>query len=145
MAVLLGGRAAERLVFGKVSTGAADDLAKVSDIARSYVAQYGMVGELGEVAYDRQHSQFLQGGQPSGWLERSYSEETAREIDCAVRETVARAMKRATSTLEGSRNLLEQGAKALLARETLSVTDLQDLVSSTPTKTPLREDAVAAQ
>jgi len=146
MAVLLGGRAAERLVFGKVSTGAADDLAKVSDIARSYVAQYGMVGELGEVAYDRQHSQFLlQGGQPTGSLERSYSEETAREIDCAVRETVARAMKRATSTLEGSRNLLEQGAKALLARETLSVTDLQDLVSSTPTKTPLREDAVAAQ
>jgi cell division protease FtsH len=144
MAVLLGGRAAERLVFGKVSTGAADDLAKVSDIARSYVAQYGMVGELGEVAYDRQHSQFLQGGQPSGWLERSYSEETAREIDCAVRETVTRAMKRATSTLEGSRNLLEQGAKALLARETLSVTDLQDLVSSTPTKTPLREDAVTA-
>ena len=54
-------------------------------------------------------------------------------------------MKRPTSTLESGRNLLEQGAKALLARETLSVTDLQDLVSSTPTKTPLREDAVAAQ
>jgi hypothetical protein len=54
-------------------------------------------------------------------------------------------MKRATSTLESGRNLLEQGAKALLARETLSVTDLQDLVSSTPSKTPLREDAVAAQ
>jgi cell division protease FtsH len=77
-----------------------------------------MVGELGEVAYDRQHSQFLQGAQPTGWLERSYSEETAREIDCAVRETVARAMKRATSTLEGNRGLLEQGAKALLAKET---------------------------
>jgi ATP-dependent Zn protease len=52
MAVLLGGRAAEQLVFGKVSTGAADDLAKVYDIARSYDAQYGMVGEMGEVAYD---------------------------------------------------------------------------------------------
>jgi len=144
MAVLLGGRAAERLVFGKVSTGAADDLAKVSEIARSYVAQYGMVGELGEVAYDRQHSQFLQGAPPTGWLERSYSEETAREIDCAVRETVARAMKRATSALEGRRDLLEQGAKALLAKETLSVTDLQDLVSPSPAKTPLRKDAAAA-
>ena len=144
MAVLLGGRAAERLIFGKVSTGAADDLAKVSDIARSYVAQYGMVGELGEVAYDRQHSQFLQGAQPTGWRERSYSEETAREIDCAVRETVACAMERATSTLEGHRGLLEQGAKALLARETLSVTDLQDLVSSSTAKMSLREDAATA-
>jgi len=144
MAVLLGGRAAERLVFGKVSTGAADDLAKVSDIARSYVAQYGMVGELGEVAYDRQHSPFLQGGQPTGWLERSYSEEAAREIDCAVRKTVARAMKRATSALEGSRDLLDKGAKTLLAKETLSVADLQDLVSSGTVKTPFREDAAAA-
>jgi ATP-dependent Zn protease len=54
-------------------------------------------------------------------------------------------MKRATSTLEGSRDLLDQGAKALLANETLSVTDLQDLVSSSPVKTPLPEDAIAAQ
>ena len=146
MAVLLGGRSAERLVFGKVSTGAADDLAKVSDIARSYVAQYGMVGEMGDVAYDRQHSHFLPGGQPLGWLERSYSEETAREIDCAVRKTVARAMKRATSALEGRRDLLDKGAKALLAKETLSVTDLQDLVSLTPAKTPLHHEyAPAAQ
>src|SRR5271168_2639225 len=119
MAVLLGRRAAERLVF-----------AKVSDIARSYVAQYGMVAELGELAYDRQHSQFLQGAQPTGWLERSYAEETAREIDCAVRETVARAMKRATSALEGSRDLLKQGAKASLAQETLSMADLQKLIGS---------------
>jgi cell division protease FtsH len=67
MAVLLGGRAAERLVFGKVSTGAANDLAKVSDIARSYVAQYGMVGELGEVAYDRSTRNFCKAGsRPAG-------------------------------------------------------------------------------
>jgi hypothetical protein len=54
-------------------------------------------------------------------------------------------MKRATSALEGSRDPLEQGAKALLARETLSVADLQDLISSSATKTPLREDAIVAQ
>ena len=139
MAVLLGGRAAERLMFGKVSTGAADDLAKVSDIARSIVTQYGMVPELGDVAYDRHPSQFLQDTPSPTWLERSYAEETAREIDCAVREIVARAGKRATEVLERHRNLLESGAKALLEKETLTVTELQELISR-----PARKLAVVA-
>ena len=65
MVVLLGGRAAERFIFRDVSTGAADDLAKVSDIARSVAARFGMVSELGEVAYDRPHGNFLNGGQQS--------------------------------------------------------------------------------
>jgi cell division protease FtsH len=133
MAVLLGGRAAERLVFGKVSTGAADDLAKVSDIARSIVTQYGMVPSLGDVAYDRHPPQFLQGsGQAPSWLERSYSEETAHEIDCAVRNIVARAGKRAAEVLESHRDLLDRGAKVLLEKETLSVTELQELMSARP-------------
>jgi len=128
IAVLLGGRAAERLVFGKVSTGAADDLAKASEIARSAAAQYGMVPALGDVAYDRQHGQFLAGGQPPGWFDRSYAEETAREIDCAVREIIAQAAARATAELECRRDLLERGAKALLDKETLSLADLQALI-----------------
>ncbi|HTT80134.1 MAG TPA: ATP-dependent zinc metalloprotease FtsH [Stellaceae bacterium] len=132
MAVLLGGRAAERLVFGKVSTGAADDLAKVSDIARSIVTQYGMVPSLGDVAYDRHPSQFLQGAAAPTWLERSYAEETAREIDCAVRDVVARAGRRAAEVLETRRDLLDRGAKALLGKETLTVSELQELVSQPP-------------
>ena len=144
MAVLLGGRAAERLVFGKVSTGAADDLAKASDIARSIVTQYGMVSSLGDVSYDRQPAQFLQGSgaQAPTWLERSYSEETAREIDCAVRDIVARAGSCAAEVLESHRDLLERGAKALLDKETLSVTELQALVSvpSAPAKLMLVAD-----
>ncbi len=130
MAVLLAGRAAERLVFGKVSTGAADDLAKAADIARSAAAQYGMVPSLGDVAYDRQHAQFLQGIETPGWFERTYSEQTAREIDCAVREIVARAAKRAAALLGGRRDLLERGARALLEKETLSVPDLQALMAA---------------
>jgi len=137
MAVLLGGRAAERLVFGKVSTGAADDLAKVSDIARSIVTQYGMVPALGDVAYDRHPSQFLDGAQSPTWLERSYAEETAREIDCAVREIVARALKHATDVLETRRDLLDRGARALLDKETLSVGELQELISQPPPKKAL--------
>jgi cell division protease FtsH len=129
MAVLLAGRAAERLVFGKVSTGAADDLAKASDMARSAAAQYGMVPALGDVAYDRQHAQFLPGTQAPGWLDRSYSEETAREIDCAVREIVSRAAQRATAELQRRRDALDRGARVLLDKETLSVADLQQLLA----------------
>ena len=131
MAVLLGGRAAERLVFGKVSTGAADDLAKASDLARSTATQFGMVPSLGEVAYDRQHSLMLQGAQqPPGWFERTYAEETAREIDCAVREIVARASDRASAELKLRRDILERGARQLLEKETLSGADLQELLAS---------------
>ena len=131
MAVLLGGRAAERLVFGKVSTGAADDLAKASDIARCAAAQYGMVPALGDVAYDRVHQQFLPGAQAPGWFDRSYAEETAREIDCAVRDMVAGAVDRAFSELRSRRDLLERGAKMLLEKETLSGADLQALLAPT--------------
>ncbi|HVC50631.1 MAG TPA: ATP-dependent zinc metalloprotease FtsH [Stellaceae bacterium] len=130
MVVLLAGRAAERLVFGRVSTGAADDLAKASDIARSAATQYGMVSSLGEVSYDRQHSPFLGNGQAPNWIERNYAEETAREIDCAVREMIARASERATRELEAHRDILDRGARALLETETLLGADLQALLAA---------------
>src|ERR1035437_9248431 len=84
MAVLLGGRAAETLVFGEISTGAADDLARVTDIARAMVLRYGMSDALGSVAYDRDRSPFLQPNLPVP-QERSYSEDTAHAVDAAVR------------------------------------------------------------
>jgi cell division protease FtsH len=139
MAVLLAGRAAERLIFGKVSTGAADDLAKASDMARSAAAQYGMVPALGDVAYDRTRSQFLEGAQPGGWFERSYAEQTAREIDCAVREIVTRGVTHAAEVLEAHRDLLQRGAKALLEKETLSVVDLRALLAVTPCSATVTE------
>jgi cell division protease FtsH len=135
MAVLLGGRAAERLIFGKVSTGAADDLAKATDIARSAAAQYGMVPTLGDVAYDRIRQQFLPGTeQPGGWFDRSYAEQTAREIDCAVREMVSQAADRAFAELEKRRDVLERGAKLLLEKETLSAADLHKLLNGRKAK-----------
>jgi len=124
MAVLLGGRAAEHVVFGVLSTGAADDLAKVTDIARSMVTRYGMVEKLGHIAYDQMPSPFLGLPQLPVGQERLYSEETAREIDCAVREIVHAAFQRAVGILETNRDILEAGAKALLDRETLDESEL---------------------
>ena len=126
MAVLLGGRAAEQIVFSQVSTGAADDLAKVTDIARNMVMRYGMNDKLGNVTYQEERSTFLGGaGIPSA--AREYSEETAREIDVAVRDIVGRAFETATSVLGARRAILESGAKDLLQKETLTEPDLARL------------------
>ena len=129
MAVLLGGRAAEALVLGELSTGAADDLAKATAIARSMVLAYGMVPELGQVSYESEAPTLL-GMRGEEWLRRSYSEQTAAAIDKAVRELVDAAFVRARAILAGERGLLEQAAGMLLKEETLSGERLQELVSA---------------
>ena len=128
MAVLLGGRAAEMLIFGRPSTGAADDLAKATDIARAVVMRYGMHRELGLVAYEEERRNLLP-GTPLTPAERRYSEATAREIDIAVREAVKRAFETASGVLARGRKVLEGGAKLLLDKETLVDRDLQALRS----------------
>jgi cell division protease FtsH len=125
MMVLLGGRAAEHVVYGHFSTGAADDLSKVTDIARNMATRYGMAGGLGPVTYESEPNGFL--GQVAG-TRRLYAEETAREIDVEVREIVTAAFDRARTILATNRELLDESAKALLARETLSGDDLAALL-----------------
>jgi cell division protease FtsH len=126
MAVLLGGRAAEETIFGHLSTGAADDLSKVTDIARSMVTRYGMLRELGPLAYETEPNGFL-GGIPQA-QRRLYSEQTAREIDVAIRGLVEAAQAQARRILDGNRALLEEGATQLLAKETLADAELQALL-----------------
>jgi cell division protease FtsH len=129
MAVLLGGRAAETIVFGELSTGASDDLAKVTDIARSIVTRYGMSDELGLITYERSQRSFLGGDQPQmPYQERSYSEDTAREIDAAVKKIVDDAFRRTVNLLRARRALLDQGARELLEHETLDENDLAALL-----------------
>jgi cell division protease FtsH len=131
MAVLLGGRAAEKLVFNHLSTGAADDLAKVTDIARSMVMRYGMEEKLGHVAYEAERPLFL--GIPDSMQRgRDFSEETAREIDCAVRKFVESAFDKAAGVLKQRQDLLERGAQLLLQRETLNEEELKAFRSSPP-------------
>jgi cell division protease FtsH len=129
MMVLLGGRAAEHIVFGHTSTGAADDLVKVTDIARSMVLRYGMDARLGNIAYEAGRSPFLPGVEAQ--QERRYSEETAREIDRAVREIVDKAFNRTVELLRQQRSVLEEGARRLLQKETLQENELQALVEAT--------------
>jgi cell division protease FtsH len=126
MAVLLGGRAAEKLVFDHLSTGAADDLAKVTDVARTMVTRYGMVPELGHMSYESQSPAFLGEG-PSAFRTRDYSDDTAREIDTAVRAMVQSAFDKALAILSEERDALEKGARQLLEKETLGEAELQAL------------------
>jgi cell division protease FtsH len=126
MAALLGGRASEQLVFDEISTGAADDLARATDIARAMVLRYGMSDALGNVAYDRERQPFLQPAYPVP-QERVYSDGTAAAIDHAVRALVDRAFAVATAVLQKNRALLDRTAAALLATETLSEPEIEDL------------------
>ncbi len=125
MAVLLGGRAAEHLVFGHLSTGASDDLSKATEIARSMVTRYGMGAALGPVTYETEPAPFL--GQAYG-SQRLYSEETARDIDVAVRGVVEAQFQRARAILAANRSLLGDAAATLLANETLAGPQLEDIL-----------------
>ena len=128
LTVLLGGRAAEHLVFGHLSTGAADDLARATDIARNMVTRYAMVPELGHSTYEEEPGPFLGRAAP-GLGGRLYSEATAREIDCAVRALVDAAFARAREILAANRPVLEKAGGLLLERETLAEADLRGLFS----------------
>jgi cell division protease FtsH len=125
LAVLLAGRAAEQLVFGVLSTGAADDLAKATDIARSMVTRYGMDPKLGHATYATERPTFL--GVPPTPTGETFSDETVAAIDEAVRHIVAAAFDRATELLVRYRPVLETGAARLLERETLDQADLDEL------------------
>jgi cell division protease FtsH len=130
MVVLLGGRAAEQLVFGQLSTGAADDLARVTDIARAMVTRYGMHERLGAVSYAPERPSLL--GTPQVPAPPEYGPQTAQEIDGAVRELVAASLERALALLRAQRGALERGAELLLARETLREEELSALRASLP-------------
>jgi len=143
MAVLLGGRAAELLVFDHFSTGAADDLRRVTDIARSMVTRYGMSEALGSVAYDREPGTFLAGPNPLlPHGEHDYGEATADAIDSEVRAIVDRALERTLGILGERREVLERTAHRLLEKETLDEADLLALVGSPASKARSRVEIV---
>ncbi|GJL61497.1 MAG: ATP-dependent zinc metalloprotease FtsH [Nitrospirales bacterium] len=127
IAVLLGGRVAEELIFGEASTGAADDLQKATNIAKRMIKDYGMSTTLGTVALDQSGpSMFLS---PNDSSPRStYSEETAREIDQEVRQLIASQEKRVQELLTQIKPVLTQGAEKLLVDEVMSGENLQELL-----------------
>ncbi len=131
MSALLGGRAAEVLVFEEVSTGAADDLVQASRIARTMVMRYGMNKRLGQVTYADEHDTFL--GQQAAYGEpRLYSEETARSIDEEVLALINRAFNHASEVLRSHRAVLDDYAERLLEQETLTAEQLPRLDAEPP-------------
>ncbi len=127
IAVLLGGRNAEELIFGEASTGAQNDLVRATDIAKSMVKSYGMSEKLGTVTLDRERQPLVmqvQTPQEKG----DYSEETAREIDCEVRRIIDEQYDRVRWLLAEKKRALVEGAKALLDREVISGSELKAIM-----------------
>ena len=131
MAVLLAGRASEELTFGQISTGAADDLAKVTDIARQIVTRFGMDKDLGQAVLEEQRTSFL-GDNQLTVQPRDFAEETAREVDLAVRKLIDDAYGHAKQILKDRAKDLEAGAQMLLERETITPDDFAPLRQSAP-------------
>ena len=129
IAVLLGGRIAEELVYNEVSTGAQDDLLKATDIARSMIKAYGMSPKFGQVSFERDaRMQFLHTAQPQPTGD--YSELTAHEIDCEVRRIIDEQYDRVHAILGARREVLHDAAAFLLDKESMTGDELRTLVSS---------------
>ncbi len=118
IAVLLGGRAAEKLIFGHLSTGASDDIARATDIARNMVTRYGMYPAIGFVVYEENQPNFLNqhGHGVNGCM---ISDSTAQQIDASVRKIIDDTFALTLGLMETNRAILERCAKALLEKETL--------------------------
>jgi len=126
--VFLGGRVAEEIIFGDVSTGAHDDLQRASDLARHMVTQYGMSDALGLGTFERPRQALFLRGPSVG--EREYSEDTARVIDDEMRKLLEAARQRVRETLEEKRNMLEALAKLLIEKEAVDRNALTTLLAA---------------
>ncbi|ACC83227.1 MULTISPECIES: ATP-dependent zinc metalloprotease FtsH3 [Nostoc] len=130
MAVALGGRIAEELIFGEeeVTTGASNDLQQVARVARQMITRFGMSDRLGPVALGRQQGNMFLGRDIMS--ERDFSEETAAAIDEEVRKLVDVAYTRAKEVLVGNRHILDQIAQMLVEKETVDAEELQEILSN---------------
>ena len=127
IATLLGGRSAEEIIFGNVTTGAANDLQRATDTAERMVTSYGMSKVLGPLAYDRQQGNtFL--GDGGGNPRRMVSDETARAIDEEVKDIVESGHQLALSILKENRELLEEIARKILEQEVIEGDELKSLL-----------------
>ena len=123
IAGLLGGRAAEQLVLGDISTGASNDISRATQLARKMVGTYGMSEQLGNVAFDAGHDEVFIG--KSMAQTRPYSEKTAAEMDGEIRRIMDDAYARCTAILEQYRPQLVEVAEYLLANETMTAEEFE--------------------
>lgn len=124
---LLGGRVAEEIVFGRISTGAQNDLERITNLAYAMVADYGMSEELGYISLkDSQNPDASYG------INKKYSDHTSQRIDEAVRNIIERNHKRTKELLESRRDQLEEMAQTLLKKEVLTQKDLKEMLGPRP-------------
>jgi cell division protease FtsH len=126
--VLLGGRAAEEIVFNERTSGAGNDLDRVTDIARRMVCEWGMSEKVGPVTFGKGEEQIFLGKEIA--KSKNYSEETAMEIDSEIRSIVTNNYTKAKTTLEDNIDLLHKLAEMLLDKEVLDAKELEELVSN---------------
>jgi cell division protease FtsH len=129
IATMLGGRSAEEVVFGSITTGAANDLQRATDVAEQMVTSYGMSEVLGPLAYDRgKQNAFLDNGMAPN-ARRLVSDETAKAIDAEVKSIVESAHQRALAILKDNRELLEEISQRLLEEEVIEGDELRTMLS----------------
>jgi cell division protease FtsH len=141
LAVLLGGRSAEEIAFGEISTGAQNDLQRATDIARSMVTEFGMSDALGAINYNgHKRSAFLDMG--FGQERGNYAEDTAQKIDAEVKRFLTEAHEEARRILRERRSVLDELSRRLLVKEVIESDELKELMGPVPPKDP---DAVPAE
>jgi len=135
MTVLLGGRSAEEVALGEISTGAQNDLQRATDLARAMVTEWGMSDRVGVVHFDQgRRSRFLDIPMPA---ERGpYSEDTAQLIDSEVKQLVTFAHQEARRILREQRDILERVTRRLLEKEVMEGDELRRMIAAEPTPTP---------
>ena len=143
LAILLGGRAAEEIAIGEISTGAQNDLQRVTDIARSMVTEWGMSERLGTINFDQsRRGRFIELGMPA---ERGlYSEDTARMIDDEVKQIINNALNEARRVLRDRREILERVTRRLLEKEVMEGDELRAIMLGSPDASPEPAPTVAS-
>ena len=145
IAILLGGRGAEKLVFGDVTTGAGNDIERATELARKMVCEWGMSEELGPLAYGVKEEQIFLGREIT--RQRNYSEETSKKIDAAVKQIILDAGDKVDSLLTEHRASLDGIANELLDKETIVLDDMVRIIKKIehPEEAEAEERAAAAE
>jgi len=126
IAYALGGRAAELLIFGELTTGAGNDIERSTELARKMVCEWGMSEKLGPLTYGQKDEEIFLGRQIT--RHRNYSEDTAITIDAEIKAIVEKQMKRADKVLKENMDTLHRLAQALLEREILDSSEIDTII-----------------
>ena len=124
--ILFGGRVAESIIFDEITTGAGNDLERATELARKMVCEWGMSDELGPLTYGKKEEQIFLGREIN--QHRDFSEDTARQIDIAVKKIITNARDEVVTLLTTNRDILEKVAEELLEKETIVLDDIEKIM-----------------